>query len=116
VIIKDFPLTKTHPWALRAAVDSNCIAENGPTYWQFSDYVHTHQQEFNSRLKTEFDKTLSALDELAVKTGERNGVDALKLQACIARQNAATVQSSLDEGRSLGVSATPTVFCQRGGI
>src|SRR5262249_30092036 len=64
VIIKDFPLTETHPWALRAAVDSTCVAENSPTaYWQFSDYIHTHQQEFNGTLKTgELDKTFSALD------------------------------------------------------
>ena len=112
VIIKDFPLTETHPWALRAAVDSSCIAQNSSTaYWQFSDYVHTHQQEFNNKAKAgDLDKTSLALDELAVKTGEHNGVEAPKLQACITAQNVTAVQASLAEGGTLGVSATPTVF------
>jgi protein-disulfide isomerase len=112
VIIKDFPLTETHPWALRAAVDSTCIAQNSPAaYWQFSDYVHTHQQEINSKLKPgEADKAVSALDDLALKTAERNGVEATKLQTCLAAQIAVTVQASLAEGKSLGVSATPTMF------
>lgn len=112
VIIKDFPLTETHPWALRAAVDSTCIAQNSPAaYWQFSDYVHTHQQEINSKWKPgEADKAVSALDDLALKTAERNGVEATKLQTCLAAQIAVTVQASLAEGKSLGVSATPTMF------
>jgi protein-disulfide isomerase len=113
VIIKDFPIAETHPWAMRAAIDSSCIAQNSSSaYWQFSDYVHTHQQEFNSKWKaaTEPGKAFSALDDLTVKTGERNGIEAAKLQACIAAQNAAPVEASLAEGKSLGVSATPTVF------
>jgi protein-disulfide isomerase len=112
VIIKDFPLTETHPWALRAAVDSTCMAQNSQNaYWQFSDYVHTHQQEFNSKWKPgEPDKTFSALDDLALKTAERTGAEANKLQACLAAQNPATVKASIAEGKSLGVSATPTLF------
>jgi protein-disulfide isomerase len=112
VIIKDFPIAETHPWAMRAAIDSSCIAQNSSNaYWQFSDYVHTHQQEFNSKWKTaDAGKPFPALDDLAVKTGERNGVEAAKLQACVAAQNAAPVETSLAEGKLLGVSATPTVF------
>jgi len=112
VIIKDFPIAETHPWAMRAAIDSGCIAQASSSgYWQFADYVHTHQQEFNSKWKAgEPGQPFPALDDLAIKTGERNGVEAAKLQACIAAQNAATVETYLAEGKSLGVSATPTVF------
>jgi protein-disulfide isomerase len=98
---------------MRAAIDSSCIAQNSSSaYWQFSDYVHTHQQEFNSKWKAaaEPGKAFSALDDLTVKTGERNGIEPAKLQACIAAQNAAPVEASLAEGKSLGVGATPTVF------
>jgi protein-disulfide isomerase len=112
VIIKDFPIVDIHPWALHAAVDSTCVAQNSTNaYWQFSDYVHTHQQEFNSNLKTgELDKTFSALDDLALKTAERNGVAAGKLQACLSAQNRATVEASIAEGKSLGIGGTPTLF------
>ena len=112
LVIKDFPIAEIHPWALRAAVDSTCIAQNSPAaYWQFSDYIHTHQQEFNSKWKAgEPDKTLSALDDLALKTAERNGVEAAKLQACLAAQNRAVVEASIAEGKSLGIGGTPTLF------
>ena len=112
VIIKDFPIIEIHPWALHAAVDSTCIAQNSPSaYWQFSDYVHTHQQEFNNNWKAgELDKTFSALDDLALKTAERNGVQAAKVQACLAAQNRATVEASIAEGKSLGIGGTPTLF------
>lgn len=112
VIIKDFPLTETHPWALRAAVDSTCIAQQSPAaYWQFSDYIHTHQQEFNHKSKPgEPEKAFSALDELTLKTGERNGIEPARLQACIAAQDGSAIRASLAEGNSLGVSATPTLF------
>lgn len=119
VITKDFPIVDAHPWAMRAAADSNCLARLSPAaYWQFSDYVHTHQQEFNQKWTAQATGAASlgkpvafpALDSLALQTGQRNGADATSLQACIAQQNTAPVEASISEGRSLGVSATPTLF------
>ncbi len=120
VIMKDFPLVEAHPWAMRAAVDSNCLAQLSPAaYWQFSDYVHTHQQEFNDKWaasetantpNSEKAAAFPALDDFVLQTGQRNGADAARLRACIARQDTAPVDASLAEGRSLGVSATPTLF------
>jgi len=52
-IYKDFPLTDIHPWAMRAAVDVNCIAElNTPAsnaaYWQLVDHIHAQSSEISS--------------------------------------------------------------------
>ena len=45
-IYKDFPLVEIHPWAMHAAVDSGCLAEqNGDAYWRFVDYLHGHTDE-----------------------------------------------------------------------
>jgi thiol-disulfide isomerase/thioredoxin len=45
-IYMDNPLTEIHPWAMHAAVDAGCLAQQDPSaYWTFIDYVHTHGQE-----------------------------------------------------------------------
>jgi hypothetical protein len=45
-VYKDDPLVEIHPWALHAAVDANCIADqNGSAYWGYVDYLHAHGQD-----------------------------------------------------------------------
>jgi protein-disulfide isomerase len=111
VVIKDFPITDAHPWAMRAAVDSHCLAgESLDAYWDFSDYVHTHQQEVNNLVKAKGNVDLPAMDALVTEYGQKHNVNAEKLHACIARQDQVLVESSMAEARTLGVSATPTMF------
>src|SRR5579864_9013355 len=44
VVYKDYPLLEIHPWAMHAAVDSNCLADqNSSAYWDFADYVHANR-------------------------------------------------------------------------
>jgi protein-disulfide isomerase len=111
IVVKDFPIVDAHPWAMRAAIDSQCLArQNSAAYWDFSDYVHTHQQEVNTRFKEHTGDTPFALDTLAAETGKRYGANAAELQACLARQDKTPVEASMTEARTLGVSATPTMF------
>src|SRR5271168_4180151 len=43
---KDYPLVEIHPWAMHAAVNANCLADQNPeAYWKFVDYVHSHGDE-----------------------------------------------------------------------
>jgi len=50
---KDYPLVEIHPWAMHAAVNANCLAEQSPeAYWKFVDYVHSHGQTSPDRRKT----------------------------------------------------------------
>ena len=46
VVYKDFPLTEIHPWAERAAIDSECLAKaDGSAYWDFAETVHANGRE-----------------------------------------------------------------------
>jgi len=111
VVMKDFPILDAHPWAMRAAVDAHCLADQSlPAYWQFSDYVHTHQQEVMAKFREAGADGPKAIDTLAASSAEKSGVKPEPLQACFARQDQTPVELSMAEGRSLGVSATPTLF------
>jgi protein-disulfide isomerase len=53
---------------------------------------------------------LTQMDALAREIGQKDGLKTDALQACLALQDPAKVESSMAEGKSLGVSATPTMF------
>lgn len=108
-IYKDYPLEEIHPWAVRAAVDANCLASlNGDAYWDFADYVHTNQKEVNGAKGTEAQAVV--LDKLAILQGQKHNLDTARLQACIKAQDEKAVRASLREGDAVGVSATPAMF------
>ena len=107
-VYKDFPIP-SHPWAIHAAVDANCLAsQNQDAYWSFVDSVHASQQEINAKGTQEL--RLAELDRIAMQQGADHKVDAASLQACVKTQNDAAVKASLREGESLGVDSTPTLF------
>jgi protein-disulfide isomerase len=110
IVYKDFPLTEIHPWAMHAAVDANCLAtQNGTAYWNFVDYVHAHDAEiYGPDRKTEV--ATANLDKAATDEGTRQKVNLDTLKACIAKQDTAPVQASMNEGQALRVEATPTLF------
>lgn len=108
-IYKDYPLEEIHPWAVRAAVDANCLASQSvDAYWDFADYVHSNQKEVNGARGTE--AQAAALDKLAILQGQKHNLDAAKLQACVKAQDDKPVRASMHEGDTIGVSATPAMF------
>ena len=110
IVMKDFPLVDAHPWAMRAAVDSHCLADQSlAAYWAFADYMHTHQGDVSAKVNAA-GKDVSAVDSIARDIGQKQGLKADALQACLALQDPGKVESSLGEGKLLGVSATPTMF------
>jgi protein-disulfide isomerase len=122
VIYKDFPLYEIHPWAVRASVNANCLLEqSNDAFWQFSDQVHEKQQQIGREESTP-DATAGAkdagkskvrnvgLDKLALDIAGSNKLDVAKVQACLAKRDTEKVRASVEEGRKLGVSATPTLF------
>src|SRR5271157_1990507 len=109
IIYKDYPLSM-HPWAKHAANDANCLAkENGQGYWEFADYVHANQHAISGNQK-DVQHSFTELDHITLDIGKKNGADPARLQACIKAQSDDAMKSSLAEGDSIGVSATPTVF------
>jgi len=111
VIYKDFPLIEIHPWAMHAAVDANCLAaQNDTAYWDYADYVHAHHNDINGDSKSTLVQQFANLDRVALEQGQKNGLDAAKLQSCIKVQNSDAVRASMKEGDELGVNATPALF------
>jgi protein-disulfide isomerase len=107
-VYKDFPIP-SHPWAMHAAVDANCLAaQNQDAYWNFVDSVHASQREINGKPTPEL--RLAELDRIAMQEGTDHKLDPTSLQACVKTQNDAAIKASVHEGESLGVDSTPTLF------
>jgi protein-disulfide isomerase len=108
-IYKDYPLIDIHPWAVHAAVDAGCLADQNPdAYWDFADYIHANKQEVDKE-KTPAAR-FDALDKMALLQGQKHKLDSAKLQACVKAQNEDVVRASMKEADDLGVNATPTLF------
>jgi protein-disulfide isomerase len=109
IVYKDFPLTDIHPWAMHAAVDSNCLAmQSVDGYWNLVDYIHAHGTDISPDKKPE--TAFANLDKLATDEGARQKINLDTLKGCLTRQDTTAVQASMDEARALHVQATPTLF------
>jgi protein-disulfide isomerase len=108
VVYKDYPLIEIHPWAMHAAIDGNCLAEqNNDAYWDFADYVHANQKVVAGASRTD---AYSNLDNAAKDQAQKRQLDQGKLQACMQKQDESAVRASMAEGDKLGVDSTPTLF------
>ena len=108
-IYKDFPLEEIHPWAVHAAVNANCLADQSPeAYWDFADYMHANQREVNSEKGRE--AQFAKLDKITLLQGQQHNLDIIKLQSCIKAQKEDAVRASMKEGEALGITGTPTMF------
>ena len=109
IVYRDFPLDQ-HPWAMRAAINANCVgAQSATGYWNLVDYIHAHAGELGGTEKS-LTKANETLDRLAREEGKRQNVDATKLDACLAKQDDTTVKASMKTAEELGVDSTPALF------
>ncbi len=115
-VYKDYPLTEIHPWALRAAIDVNCLADqSGAAYWGDVDAIHARAGEIGTDPKDpKAEKTLARaseqLDAMTREQGAAQKVDTAKLNACLAKQDPAQVNASSAVGHSFNLESTPTLF------
>jgi protein-disulfide isomerase len=110
IVYKDFPIEESHPWAMHAAVDANCLANlDAKAYWAYVDFVHAHGRDISGG---QFDpaKSFLALDHIATTFGAENKVDEPELAMCLKKQDETDVRSSIKLGASLGITATPQMF------
>ena len=109
IVYRDFPLDQ-HPWAMRAAINANCLAAQSPTgYWNLVDYIHSHASVLGGEEKS-LAKANETLDTLTRDEGKRQKVDLTALNACIAKQDDTAVKASVKEAEALGVDSTPALF------
>ena len=110
-IYKDFPLPN-HPWAMHAAVDVNCMADQSPAgYWNLVDYIHSHGSEISgANGQQAANGPMQRLDDATRAEGKRQNVDMKKLDSCVKKQDDSGIRASMKQGDALGVDGTPTLF------
>jgi protein-disulfide isomerase len=109
IVYRDFPLDQ-HPWAIRAAIDTNCVGSQSATgYWNLVDYIHAHAAGLGGDEKS-LAKANDTLDTLSRDEGKRQNLNADTLNACIAKQDDTAIKESIKLGGTLGVEATPALF------
>jgi protein-disulfide isomerase len=109
IVYKDFPLDQ-HPWAMRAAIDVNCLGtQSTDGYWNVVDYIHAHASEMGGAEKT-LAKANETLDTITRDEGKKQKVNEATLGACIEKQDETGVRASMKVGSDLGVEATPALF------
>lgn len=97
-----FPLEQLHPWALEAAKYLDCLYRaNNDSALTFMDAVFTHQSEITPE---------NATDKLNTYVTMAKG-DPAKVAACVASpETLARIQKSIDLGKKLEITGTPTLF------
>jgi len=102
LVFKHYPLTDIHPWAMTAAIASQCVYQQNPAaFWKFHDAVFDAQDVISP--ENVWDKLLD------IVTQEGLNVDAYK--ACLTSPDATNqVKQTIQEGHALKVTATPTTF------
>ena len=109
-IYKDNPLTDIHPWALHAAVNAHCLADqSADAYWSYVDYIHAHSQEVTGEVRS-IERSNSTLDRIASEQGTKANLNANQLQACLKKQDETPVRQSMKEAARLGLNFTPALF------
>jgi protein-disulfide isomerase len=110
LVYKDFPLVEIHPWAMRAAMDGNCLAEQSmDAYWSFADYVHLHGAEISGPQR-DVKQSETNVDQATREQGRKFNLPAWKLDACMAKPNEKAIRASMEEASDIGVQSTPTIF------
>jgi protein-disulfide isomerase len=106
---RDYPLS-IHPWAMRAAVDTNCVATQSVSgYWNLVDYIHAHASDFGGAEKS-VQKANDLLDKLTMDEASKDKLDSAAVEACIKKQDDTVVKASMKLGDDLGLEATPVLF------
>lgn len=109
-IYKDDPLVEIHPWAMRAAINANCLADqSGDVYWNYVDYIHAHGHDISGEDRN-VTKSFEVLDRIARQEASLAKLDGAKLDACIAKQDETQVRASSKLAESLGIEGTPALF------
>jgi protein-disulfide isomerase len=109
IVYRDFPLDQ-HPWAMRAAIDTNCVgAQSATGYWNLVDYIHAHAAELGGEEKS-LAKANETLDTLARDEGKKQNLNTDAVNACIAKQDDSAIKASVKLGETLGVDSTPALF------
>ncbi len=95
-VFRQFPLIHIHPFAWSAAQASECAAEQGK-FWEAVDEIYSRQTDLS--------------EEGLHHDAAEIGLDRARFDHCMHSEAAAVrVRQDLEDGKALGVNATPTFF------
>jgi protein-disulfide isomerase len=102
LVFKHFPLTDIHPWAMTAAIASQCTYEQNPAaFWKMHDAIFDEQDAITTANVKE------KMEDLATK--QALNLDVFK--TCMSSpETAQQVDQTKLQGRSLNITGTPTTF------
>jgi protein-disulfide isomerase len=102
LVFKHYPLTDIHPWAMTAAIASQCAYQQNPAaFWKIHDAIFDAQDVISP--SNVWDKML----DLATQ----QGLNAEAYRACMINpETASQVKATIEEGHALTITATPTTF------
>jgi len=109
VVYMDMP-SAGHPWALRAAVDTACLAKQSPEgFWEAVETIHLRAGGLGGS-----ERSLAAanesLDTIVKEEGQKKRVHSARMNECVAKQDRAEVEASIRQADTLHVDETPTLF------
>jgi protein-disulfide isomerase len=102
LVFKHYPLTQIHPWAMTAAIASQCALQQSPAaFWKMHDAIFDAQEVISP--SNVWDK----LQDL----GAKEGLDTEAYRACMINPETATkLNAIVEEGHELTITGTPTTF------
>jgi protein-disulfide isomerase len=102
LVFKHYPLADIHPWAMTAAIASQCALQQSPAaFWKMHDAIFDSQDVISP--SNVWDKMQNLAKQL--------GLNADTYQACTTDPEVTTqVKANIEEGRTLTINATPTTF------
>lgn len=100
-VFQQFPLP-SHEWAAKAAAYADCVGRsNNAAFWKFVNSTYAAQSEI----------TPANADEKLTSIADASGVKGSEIAACAAKPDTKSrVDKSVELGKAVGVSGTPTLF------
>jgi protein-disulfide isomerase len=102
LVFKHYPLTNIHPWAMTAAIATQCAYEQSPAaFWKMHDAIFDAQDVISPS------NVWNKMQDLATEAG----LDSQTYKICLLKpETAAVIQSTIQEGHAVTITATPTIF------
>jgi protein-disulfide isomerase len=102
LVFKHYPLTDIHPWAMTAAIASQCAFQQNPdAFWKMHDAIFDAQDVISP--SNVWDKMLDLITQ--------QGLSTETYRICMADPETTNqIKTTINEGHALKITATPTTF------
>ena len=102
LVFKNYPLTEIHPWAMTAAIAAQCAYQQSPAaFWKMHDAIFDAQDVISPN---------NVWDKMQDLAAQQN-LNQDSYKSCIINpETESQIKSTIAEGHSVAVTATPTTF------